>query len=132
MDATSGEGSQGVVLEVPAEGRSLRLLRLAAADAAAELGFDVDRVETARLVVDELASVLIGEAGGGRLRVCITRSDSAIELEGTIRCSGEAEVRVDTIVRHLLDTSIGEDSWSVRARMDLLSFHASVPARRDG
>lgn len=127
-----------VVLDVPADPRSLRLLRLAAADAAASLELDLDRIETARLVVDELASVVIGALQGvpnARLRVCVVRGEGApgegvVELHGLADAHDLGPVEPDFIVRELLDASIGRDSWSFDARSDLLSFRASVPARR--
>lgn len=122
-----------VVLDVPAHPRSLRLLRLAAADAAATLEFDLDRIETARLVVDELASVVIGALQGvpyARLRVSVVRGERVVELQGVAEAPNHGTVEPDFIVRELLDASIGSDSWSFDARSDLLSFRASVPARR--
>jgi hypothetical protein len=124
------DSDTATVIEVPGEPRSLRLLRLAAADAAASVGFDVERIESARLVVDELASVLITAGRGGRLRVCITRGADEVGFEGTVRTDLAEEVELGLIVRELLDVTIGRDAWSVDQSADRVSFRASVPARR--
>ena len=119
-----------VMVDVPAEARSLRLLRLAAADAAAAAGFDMDRVETARLVMDELASVVMTD-GGGRLRVSITRNgDRTVQLEGHLVGHAPTSVTPDFIVRELLDASIGPGTWSVDQDAEQLGFRASVGQRR--
>jgi hypothetical protein len=124
------DSDAATVIEVPGEPRSLRLLRLAAADAAASVGFDVDRIDSARLVIDELASVLIIAGSGGRLRICITRGVDEVGFRGTVHTDLDEEIELGAIVRELLNVTIGRDAWSVDQSADRVSFRASVPAKR--
>jgi hypothetical protein len=119
-----------VRLDVPARPRSLRLLRLAAADAGASLGFDLARIECIRLVIDELASVLIGAADGGRMRFRITPLVDHALLEGSLSGAPRDRVVPDRIVRELLDGSIGPESWSIRQGVDGVHVRAVVFALR--
>ncbi len=111
---TSGSGwsvaervdDREVLLDVPATTRSLRLIRLAAADAAADLGFDVDGVEAARIAVDELAAILFDTGSWSRLMLRLGRGEGSLEVEGQVR-GGDGEVRpvqVDRVVQELLQT----------------------------
>ncbi len=130
-DEQDDPGAATVVLDVPVDSRSLRLLRLAAADAAATAGHDVDRVETSRLVMDELASVLLGTGGAGRMRISITRGEGGVLLfQGSLSQAPEASVELDFIVKELLDASIGRPSWSFEDGADGPRFRAEVAPRR--
>lgn len=130
-DEQDDPGAATVLLDVPVDSRSLRLLRLAAADAAATAGHDVDRVETSRLVMDELASVLLGVGGGGRMRISITRGDGALLVfEGSLSEPPEGSVELDFIVRELLDASIGRPAWSFEDGERGPRFRAEVAPRR--
>jgi hypothetical protein len=93
-----------VLLDVPAATRSLRLIRLAAADAAADLGLDVDGVEAARIAVDELAALLFDTGRWTRLMLRLRRGEGSLEVEGQVRGSdGDVgPVQVDRVVEELL------------------------------
>ena len=131
MDVQAEPGTSTVLLDVPADPRSLRLLRLAAADAAATAGYDLDRVESARLVMDELASVLIGVGAAARLRISITRNEpGALVFEGSLSSPPTTSVELDFIVRELLDASIGRPAWSFEEGEGGPCFRAEVSARR--
>ena len=67
----AGSSADAVILDVPARARSLRLLRMAVADAAGDLDMDLDAIEAARIAVDELATLLLATAGWERLVVRI-------------------------------------------------------------
>ena len=124
-------GAATVLLDVPVDSRSLRLLRLAAADASATAGHDVDRVETSRLVMDELASVLLATGGSGRMRISITRGDGgSLVFEGSLTHPPAAAVELDFIVRELLDASIGRPAWTFDDGEGGPRFRAEVAPRR--
>jgi hypothetical protein len=93
-----------VLLDVPARPRSLRLLRLAAADAAAGLDLDVDSVEAARIAVDELAAILLTSGVWTRLQVRLRTQDGVLRVHGTVTglVGEEVEVHVDGVVDELL------------------------------
>lgn len=99
-----------VVLDVPATPRSLRLLRLAAADAAADMGLDIEGVEGARIAIDELASVLLATGTWSRLRVGFDRADDGLRVQGTV-LEPQGEVTApfaDRIVEELLRVCVTE------------------------
>ena len=98
-----------VVIDVPARPRSLRLLRLAAADAAAGLDLDIDAVEAARIAVDELAAILLTSGVWTRLQVRLRTDGGVLRVHGTVSgLVGEAaEVKVDRVVEELLSVCVG-------------------------
>jgi hypothetical protein len=93
-----------VVLDTPARPRSLRLLRLAAADAAAELDLDIDAVESARIAIDEMAALLLATGEWERLVVTLRADDGCLEVRGGVHgLAGEQrEVLLDRVVEELL------------------------------
>jgi hypothetical protein len=112
--------SPAVVLDVPAVPSSLRILRLAAADSAADAGLDLDGIESARIAVDELASLVLAIDGGDRLVVRFRRSPGRLEVRGT-RASEAAEPPVvDPIARELLSVCVSD--WQVDRAPDELVF----------
>lgn len=54
-----------IAMRVPATATSSPLIRLAAAQLAAQRGFDLDRVEDVRMAVNESIRMLIGPSWGG-------------------------------------------------------------------
>lgn len=116
-----------VVVDVPARPRSLRLLRLAAADAAADLDMDIDGVEAARIAVDELGALLLGSGSWQRLVVRIEVSAGQLTVRGSTTGAGApAPVQVDRIVQELLDTCV--DEWRVEDGDDGPTFRFSMAA----
>ena len=99
-----------VVVDVPARARSLRLLRMAVADAAADLDMDLDTVESARIAVDELATLVLATATWSRLRVRINGLEGCLRVDGVPRgADGEvAEVMADRVVAELLALCVDE------------------------
>lgn len=97
-----------VLLDVPARPRSLRLLRLAAADAAAGLDLDVDSVEAARIAVDELAAILLTSGVWTRLQVRLRTEGGVLRVHGEVTgLVGEAvDVQVDRVVEELLSVCV--------------------------
>lgn len=123
-----------VVVDVPAAARSLRLLRLAAADAAADLGFDVDGVEAARIAVDELAAVLFDTGPWSRLMLRLRRDGGALVAEGQVRgIEGDVRpVRVDRVVEELLGACTATFTVQDRAGDPGPWFACTVTGRTDG
>jgi hypothetical protein len=99
-----------VVVDVPARPRSLRLLRLAAADAAADLDLDIDAVESARIAVDELSAILLSSGPWQRLVVRFRAVDGRLRVEGeAFGPVGEpVEPVVDRVVEELLTMCVEE------------------------
>lgn len=99
-----------VVVDAPARPRSLRLLRLAVADAAAELDLDIDAVDSARIAVDELAALLLATGSWSRLVVTIRCLDGRLDVSGAVHGPlGDIEpVRVDRVVDELLAMCVDE------------------------
>lgn len=104
--------SETVVLEVPAVAGSLRILRLAAADVAAGVGFPVEGIERAALVVDELSSLLVADGRSGRLRVEFSRDSTAVHVTGRADTGVDAFTpRLDPIASELVEIGVGRGSW---------------------
>lgn len=93
-----------VVVDAPARPRSLRLLRLAVADAATEMDLDIDTVESARIAVDEMAALLLATGEWARLVVTLRIEADCLSVRGEVRGSTGPveEVRVDRVVDELL------------------------------
>jgi hypothetical protein len=101
-------GDYDVVLDVPAVPRSLRLIRLAAADAAVDLGFDLDAVESARIAVDELSALLFDTGDWSRLVLRLERADGLLRVSGRVHgdTGTPRPVQVDRVVQELLSTCV--------------------------
>jgi hypothetical protein len=99
-----------VCIDVPARPRSLRLLRMAAADSATELDLDIDAVESARIAIDELAALLLATGNWRRLSVTLRTDADRLEVHGKV-CDLEgdaADVHVDRVVEELLGMCVDE------------------------
>lgn len=68
-----------VVVVVPGERESLRVLRLVASDVGRLLGFGYDKIEDSRLAVHEAAAVLV-EAGSASITCQITAEDGSMAI----------------------------------------------------
>lgn len=91
MVADAGDAHNEVRLSVPARPEYLRLARLTASGLASRLGFSYEEVEDLRLALDELCFALVGVDGRpGRLRLCYTTSDTAIEVVAVLEEAGRA------------------------------------------
>lgn len=130
-DLVTGNGASSapvdpdiVSIELPAQSRSLRLLRLAAADAAGDLGFGMDRVESARIAVDELAAVLVEAAEGDRLSVWLGRADGTLVVGGSVPTAASEPPQLDRIVSELL--AVCSDRWSLEVDRGTLRFSVAI------
>jgi serine/threonine-protein kinase RsbW len=74
-----------VSVSVPGSADYLRLVRLAAADAATRAGFSVDEIEDLRIAVDELCFALSDGDADYRIELSYQVTDSGIEMAG--RCA---------------------------------------------
>jgi hypothetical protein len=135
-DVEQGPGGPGepaddrVVLEVPGAPSFLRLLRIAAADAASGLEFEADRLECARLVVDELAGALMALCPGARMTVTLDSAWGDLVVEGSVAVATPVEAVADRFVREFLDAAIGPDQWSLSAGQGVVGFRAWVAKKR--
>jgi hypothetical protein len=68
-----------VVVVIPGERESLRVLRLVATDVGRLLGFGYDKIEDSRLAVHEAAAVLV-EAGSDSITCQITTKDGSMAI----------------------------------------------------
>jgi len=102
--------SGDVHIEVPAVHRSLRLLRLAVADAADDMGYDVDGIEAVRIAVDELAAILLATGEWETLTLTISRDPAGLVVEGAVAGSDGAPSTpaVDGIVSELLAVCVAD------------------------
>lgn len=114
-------------LIVPSDVASLRVIRVTAAAAASDVVEDIERLDSLRLAVDELAVALIEAA----------RTGSSFELE--VRCRSD-EVRVtgrtdgDGVVPHLSDVGAtlvasGTTRYDLLDDGDTIAFHATFTTR---
>lgn len=69
-----------VVVVIPGERESLRILRLVAMDIGRMLGLGYDKIEDSRLAVQEAAAVLV-EAGSDSITCHITAEDGSMAIE---------------------------------------------------
>ena len=82
--AASTGGRSGVVtLEVPADARYLRVVRLVASACAADAGFDIDDVEDVRVAADELCAGTLELQLTGTIVLTFEASDGTFVMQGT-------------------------------------------------
>ncbi len=93
-----------MAIDVPADPRFLRVLRVAAAAAGLDVLGDLQRIDDLRLAVDELAAAAIATAdASARLQVEIWTSGTSIRVQGRVRGDGDDPVLTD-IGRLLVDS----------------------------
>jgi serine/threonine-protein kinase RsbW len=103
-----------VLLSVPGSADYLRLVRLAAADAATRAGFTVDDVEDLRIAVDELCFALAEDDGARRLELRFRVAGAAVEVEG--RCEhGDPEFSLGDLATVIVGAVVDEYSIGVDA-----------------
>lgn len=117
-------------LIVPSDVTSLRVIRVTAAAAASDVIEDIERLDSLRLAVDELAVALIEAA----------RTGSSFELE--VRCRSD-EVRVtgradgDGVAPHLSEVGAtlvasGTTRYALMDDGDTIAFRATFTTRPSG
>ncbi len=122
-------GNAQVAFDVPARPDSLRLLRLGVADRAVAAGLPAEAVDRARVVVDELAAVLVAAAApGSRLRLVVGENGGRLLIRGEVVHGGPMP-EVDRVVVELLDLCVSPEAWDLSGVDQHLCFDAAVSAR---
>src|SRR5436305_15064707 len=87
----STEGTDVVVLVVPADGSYLAVLRTATAGLAARLQFTLDEIEDLRIAVDEACAILLSVAPAqAEVTSQFEVTDSALSVDVSVPVSGRA------------------------------------------
>ena len=87
----STEGTDVVVLVVPADGSYLAVLRTATAGLAARLQFTLDEIEDLRIAVDEACAILLSVAPADtEVTSQFEVTDSALSIDVSVPVSGHA------------------------------------------
>jgi len=90
-------------LSVPANPGQLRLVRMAAATVAADMGFSVQDIEDVRVAVDELAALVIaGTSESCELELCFGDEGEALVVEGQLRHGPDDLPELDSVAAELL------------------------------
>jgi serine/threonine-protein kinase RsbW len=106
------EPSAPIRLTVPAELRYLRLARVTAAAIAADLDYSMQDVDDVRVAVDELAALLIEDAGpGAELELCFAAGPDGITAEGHLTGGPTTAPSVHPVAAELLALVV--DSYDV-------------------
>ncbi len=122
-----------VVVDVPARTRSLRLLRLAVADATSELATSLEGIESARIAVDELASLLLATGTWDRIRLTLEPSGTTLRVTGVLQgtAADRRPVEPDPIVEELMAVCVaahGIDDGDVPSFWFVVDPRGGTPA----
>ena len=119
-----------VVLSVPAQPSSLRLVRLVVASMAADAGFDFDTVEDLRIAADELINTVMSvTATDGSVSIEVTVSDDALQLRSWAPAVAEhAAVVVDPLAAQILSALVDSSSFEVRGAQVEAALRKAIPA----
>lgn len=109
--------SDGVHLELPADPRYLRMVRLTATGYASDLGFTIDEIEELRLAVDEACALLIEHApDDARLALTYCHEGSLLTIEGSCPTHAAVNVEPDPVAHAVLHTTV--DAFEVLPAVD--------------
>lgn len=106
------DGQELVTLQIPAATKHIRVARTVAASIAADLDFSADRIEELRIAVDEIVSLLVEAAPGGKVEISFQIvDDTRIEMNASIPGGSVIEVPPLTaqIIRAVADDVRIED-----------------------
>ena len=119
-----------VVLSVPAQPSSLRLVRLVVASMAADAGFDFETVEDLRIAADELVNTVMSvTAAHGSVSIELTISDQSLQLRSWAPAEADhAEVVVDPLAVQILSALVDSSSFEVRGTQVEAAFRKAMPA----
>ena len=119
-----------VVLSVPAQPSSLRLVRLVVASMAADAGFDFDTVEDLRIAADELINTVMSvTAADGSVSIEVTVSNETLQLRSWAPAEADhAAVVVDPLAAQILSALVDSSSFEVRGAQVEAAFRKAVPA----
>ena len=108
---TAAEGPT-LRLEVSADPRLLRILRLVASGMASLGDFDLASVEEARVAVDELGATLIAASTGNPIALTFELVDGRLAIEGQTTLGDGQELEVDPLTDRILDVVATQHEWS--------------------
>lgn len=119
-------------LELSADPRLLRILRLVASGMASLGDFDLAAVEESRVAVDELGATLIAASTGGPIALTFELADGRLSIEGQTSLGAGNELEVDPLTDRILDVVATKHEWSsadgvARGRIEK-SAPAAVPS----
>lgn len=98
-----------VRLTVPASHEYVRIVRLTASGIANKLGFDVDELETLRIAVDELATLVLEAASdSGTLEIDFIIGADELSIEGRAPARNGADFGADDLTTQILMAVIDE------------------------
>ena len=102
-------------LELTADPRLLRILRLVASGMASLGEFDLAEVEEARVAVDELGATLIAASTGGPIAITFDLTDGVLRIEGETDLGAGRELEVDPLTDRILDVVATRHEWGTTA-----------------
>jgi len=94
---------EAVRLSLPASPEYVRIVRLAAAGIATNIGFDVEELDDLRVAVGELTNLLLEVCKPETLDVLFNVNGSELRVEGTAPAVDGAVVELDGLTRQILD-----------------------------
>ena len=126
----SSANTAPVVLSVPAQPSSLRLVRLVVASMAADAGFDFETVEDLRIAADELINTVISAtADDMSVSIEVSISDETLHLRSWAPADADrGVVVVDPLAAQILSALVDESSFEVRGAQVEAAFRKAVPA----
>lgn len=126
----SSANAAPVVLSVPSQPSSLRLVRLVVASMAADAGFDFDTVEDLRIAADELINTVMSvTAADGSVSIEVTVSNETLQLRSWAPAEADhAAVVVDPLAAQILSALVDSSSFEVRGAQVEAAFRKAVPA----
>ncbi len=116
-----------VAIEIPATNRHIALARTTAVGVVADLNPDLDAVENIRLAVNELVSLVLESASGGRVRVEFRLDPPTLTVTARPSQPGTPPV-VDELARRILETTatrydfLDDGSAELRIEIDGASY----------
>lgn len=108
-----------VEMRVPARAEYLRLIRYAAADAAARAGLSIDEIDDIRLAVSEVCSLLTGSDDPIVLR--LTTDDDAVVVTGHGRPAAHM-AEADRVLARSLAEAVVDELWYDDTAADRAEF----------
>jgi serine/threonine-protein kinase RsbW len=103
---------EAVRLSLPASPDYVRIVRLAAAGIATNLGFDVDELDDLRVAVGELTNLLLEVCKPETLDVVFTVEGNELRVDGSAPAADGGVVELDVLTRQILDAFL--DTYAIQ------------------
>jgi serine/threonine-protein kinase RsbW len=103
---------EAVRLSLPASPDYVRIVRLAAAGIATNLGFDVDELDDLRVAVGELTNLLLEVCKPETLDVVFTVEGNELRVDGSAPAADGGVVELDVLTRQILDAFL--DTYTIQ------------------